>query len=244
MRRIIGVFFVILLLFVSIQSTNAGQQVATSLSSYGTIYYDNLIQVPLSVGDNLAPIPTKWGYYDQFGKIINDGLNNPQVCFLDYNVVRTPEQPSIRFEGPRGSPAPNEVNFDFISCSPGDRVLFRCWINSESSPVGHGAIIGLDVYGSQRLWEVAPQTSGDDQDSFDSPKTWSYVWVPYGSDWTLIELDFIVPDKEFYVDDYGNLRSPSPQTIRGFIPWITASYRDAETANVWFADIEIYVISN
>jgi hypothetical protein len=191
---------------------------------------------------NLAPIPGSWGNYDNTGWIQNDGVDDPQVCYLDYNVVHTPSQPSIRMEGPRAIHAPNEVNDDGHRVYPGDRVVFKCWIKTDPSPVGKGAIIGVDLFGTtQRLWEVAPQKSGNDQDNFDEPKTWNYIWVPYGSDWTLIELDFIVPDKEFYVDDYDNLRSPSPQTIKKFIPWLTASYGDGETAHVWFADIELYI---
>lgn len=206
--------------------------VNTSLISFGTIVTPTPVSAPssISIANNLAAIPEAW----QVGQ---------EGSVLDYEVFHTIGQPSIRF-GDGSTPRHQllqEVNTGWIPVEAGDHIVFGCWIKTDPSPIGQGGIIGLDLYGpTQRLWEVAPKVSGDDQENFIVPKDWDYVYVPYDSDWTYLELDFIVPSKLFDYDDYNEPRNP-PEYAVGIIPWLTPSWSDGETAKVWFADAVLYI---
>ena len=243
----------------------------TLVVSYGTVLHASAPTAPpqtLIYGTNLAPIPmgtiplserntgvSAWGDYDLHPTyIVNDNPTDLQVCSLNYNVVHTTGSPSIQFgDGttPRAAYdktgkllyALNDMNNYWLVARPNDRILMRAWIKTGSSAIGDGATIGLDLYGpTQRLWEVCPKESGNDQENFNKPKDWEYEYVPYGSDWTLIELDFIVPSTKFTVNDYG--QTINPEYVDGFIPFLGPSWNKCETAKVWFADIELYIYRN
>lgn len=164
-----------------------------------------------------------------------------QILFgatVDYSVTFN-GQPTMRF-----NPGSCEVDANWYATKPGDHIVFKCMIKSASGS-GRGGIIGFDVYGNHpgvnnpggRLWEVSNCASGNDNDSFNSPKTWSYQYVPSGSDWTQMTIDVTIPSTVFSKTDYGE--SITPSQISGFIPWLGPM--DSVSANIWFAQPELYV---
>ena len=209
---------------------------------------------PIS-GTNLAPILGQWGNYHLYNNIYYGSISNPQIAFADFTNTHN-ENPSIRL-GPRNNyNLYREVNFHWLPVSPGDHVVFRCWIKTEASTTNYkGGIIGFDVYGpiadyvngvsdNGRLWEVSNCANGDDNDSFGDPKTWNYQYVSYGNDWTLMTVDVTIPDTVFTHNDYG--KPKTPQQINGLIPWLGANWMKSdwttlELSTVWFADAELYI---
>lgn len=150
---------------------------------------------------------------------------------VDYSVTYN-GQPTLRFNTGKC-----EVNDGWIAVKPGDHVVFKCWIKTNPSS-GRGGIIGFDVYGTYgRLWEVSNEASGNDNNSFKSPKSWNYQYVPYGRDWTQMTIDITIPSTTFTHNDYG--QSITPQQIRGLIPWLGPM--NSISASIWFAGAELYI---
>lgn len=202
---------------------------------------------------NLSTVPDDWGFYSEYGYVKYG--SNPQLCHVDYDVTYM-GAPSIRMDGPASAENPaRELEWTgdseySIPVSPGDRILFNCWIKAASSTRGddgddgHGGIIGIDFYhDNNRVWEYAHGTT----------TTWQltnpifayvqdYIWVPYGTgQWTKITLDVTVPDTMFTTDDYGTSLGGSYQ-LNYAMPWLTGSWHHAdESASVWFANMQIYI---
>jgi hypothetical protein len=106
-----------------------------------------------------------------------------------------------------------------------------------------GAIFGIDLYGSTRIWEVAwgyPATT-----DFTTMHYNAFKFLPYNTPtWTQGVIDFIVPGKTFRSNSEGS--SIPTQTVTGMIPWICADprYPSAQRGQVWFADAELYINPN
>ena len=100
----------------------------------------------------------------------------------------------------------------------------------------HGALFGVDLYGRDRVWEVAcgyPAAT-----NFNTVNYSAYDYVPYNTpDWTQKTLDFIVPSKTFTTNSEGG--SIPSQQISDMIPWIYMGNHDAGSG--WFADAELYI---
>ena len=196
---------------------------------------------------------TTWGDYYTAGRLTN--VDTPNISSLDSTVLYNGKY-TIRHgndKTPRDSQICHITNY-WIYLTPGDHIIFNSYIKANPDSQGYrkytGAIIGIDLYAEEtpyRIWEVAPQESGNDEDNFDclygNPKSYDYEYVSFGTDnWTFMELDFTVPTWQFTIDDYGT-KFPS-QYINGGIPWIGASWNHGESAAVWFADIKFYINRN
>lgn len=201
---------------------------STILVSRGAILYP-----PSPTGENLAVIPGTWGDYHILGYVSGEG----GIFHLDTTVNHN-GNPSIREDYPRNDDSANEVNSAYIPLKPGDHVYCSCWIKTEFDTVGSGAIFGMDLYGTERLWEVHPRTD-DDMFLQPSQRSGSALYVPYGSDWTFMEFEFAVPTYQFANTDYGT--PITPQYVSGAIPWLTASWGSGETSRVWWSEFTIYV---
>lgn len=143
----------------------------------------------------------------------------------------------------------------------GDRIVMRGWCKCNpinytlKYPMWNGAIIGFDLYGDERLWEIHPEVV--------QSEIWKYarylnvepkrndnpIYVPFGTDWTQLSIDITMPDKVFEYNDYHGTLQYGPQRAIGFIPWLTTSWRDQgqqvtnipNPADCWFSDMELYI---
>lgn len=187
----------------------------------------------------------RWGQYDLFGYVAY-GTSNPdlQIAFRD-DTVTYDGHSSIRVEEKNAINAHREVNNYWITTPPGTQIIFRAYVKTSSDIAtgNRAAIIGFDgISGTGvRLVEVAPQTSGDDNDSFDYPKTWNYEWVDYSSDWTLVEINVTIPNTLYTHDYKGNLLS-TPERIAGILLFLGGNWQTGEAeADIWFADTVLYI---
>ena len=195
---------------------------------------------PLS-NENLAEIPDDWGL--TYG-------NGQQIIFLDYSVVRTFGKPSIRLE-PHTS---NDVNTArecdgiWYSINPGDRIVAKCWMKTDSSTpqenadIYHGARIGLDFYAhtSQGYGILeGPGHPQNGQEHIDGMVMWN---TP---EWTLKTWDFIVPTT-YYTQVWtgaGGVVTCGPVQVEDVVLWMQAMQVNDGTAigRAWFADAELYI---
>ena len=225
---------------------------ATSMTfnSLGTISTNSLRTISTSNAANLAPMfqggTCYWGEYNLYNKIYYSNHNQAdQIAFKDDNVLHDGHS-SIRLEQQNNVNKYREVNFKWISVSPGQHILMKVWIktNALTEGSGRGAIVGYDVYSkTHRILEVHPCT----------PQTaiWNIVneipvqggvpnYIPYGSNWTQIIFDIIIPSNYYTHDDFGN--SIPSQQISGIIPWLGATWNgQSNYPTVWFADSELCI---
>lgn len=196
---------------------------------------------------NLARIPEDWGDYSVFGRIKYNG--DPQVIHLDPNMLHN-GNPSIRVDGHQDGVDQNiyrEVDGRGLSVKPGDRVVFKAWIKTGVRSGGNGlhpgGAIGFDLYGpSGRLWEIHP---GGDYSKFEYDPAWQwqdgYEYVPYDRDWTLMILEFTVPDKVFTTQDNGAPVSPCQANAIIPLMGMYSNQDKLEKGPGWFADAELYI---
>jgi hypothetical protein len=195
--------------------------------------------------DNLAPMfqggICEWGRYNYYGFFYPDqGVEYSYLAVRDSDMKFNGHD-SIRVDGqgiPNSIYNRPEIDHPWIVACPGDRIIYRCWIKTAASTIGNGAILGMDVYGpSGKLWEV--HVHDPEYGLFQQPQIGHPIYVPYGRNWTLQTLDFLVPDTYFSETEDGV--SVPPQQISGFIPFLGCSWNQGETASIWFADAEIFV---
>ena len=207
---------------------------------------------------NLAPMIVNWGGYIANGGVVKYG-DDPQLCFVDANVKHNGHW-SIRINGitePWATNKGREVNEKWITTHPGSRVYISCWVKTGDLPYselpdGEGAILGFDFYGGYgRISECHPRTIQSENWRVDANNVGlagdkmegATIYVPYGSDWTLLTLDVIIP-ATFFAGETGGALFPEPVQIDGIIPWVGGSHNPAnrnENAPIWFADCELYV---
>ncbi len=191
---------------------------------------------------NLAPMfqggVCEWGDYDLYGEVRYG--TGEQISYRDNNVLHNGHS-SIRIDGPNSVNLYREVNEGWYSVKPGDHIVFKCWVKTAAltSGTGKGAIIGFDCVGNNiRVMEA--HTRNPQSGVWDYPQTGYAVYVPYGSDWTLLTLDTTIP-ATYYTHDY-NGKPISPTQIQIIGLWITGSWHDQDMyPSVWFADAEFYI---
>ena len=148
-----------------------------------------------------------------------------------------------------------------FNVKPGDHIVISCWIKTAGSDAGlswGGARIGFDlrtnengylqqVCGVNNLW--AAENGGDAANAHNlDPDS----YVPYGSGWTLLTWNFIVPatytsDGGYYIG--GNAPIPAGQTaVPGEIaPWVQVLdsnyWSTGQIAySAWFSDYQLSII--
>jgi hypothetical protein len=195
-----------------------------------------MISYPTFNPGNLAVIPDDWGL--TYG-------SGPQIIFLDYSVVRTAGKPSIRLESHTSADVntARECDGTWYSCKPGDHIVAKCWIKTDSNTPAenanpyHGARIGIDFY--------VPMGDGvhigiefsrpNDSDPLS-------VAVPWNTPtWTLRTWDLVVPSTIYTKAWDGTPIPPTP--ITQFVLWMQGIQLNDGTAkgNAWFADAELYI---
>jgi hypothetical protein len=178
---------------------------------------------------NLAVIPDDW-YYTQYPNI-----------HLDYDVVRTPGDPSIRLEPHTANDtnSAREVDGKWYDIKPGDHVVAKCWMRVLTGPSTYGypycgARIGIDFYGGSpyRLLDAAQFWS----DYYGGDFSKGYVQDSNGGAWQQRMIDIVVPAT--VGDSAGN-----PQVPTQFVLWLQGApwIVDSTSTSVWFADAELYI---
>lgn len=122
-------------------------------------------------------------------------------------------------------------------------MVMKCLIKTDPSSIaGPGGIIGFDVYSDyERILEVHPCTPQEDVWQVPNDYHVHMIYVPYGSDWTQITIDVVIPNTVYTINDYGRALTHGAQRISGLIPWLGASWNNGESASVWFANAELYI---
>ena len=162
---------IFLFLFFCILPSQARIQKKASITSKGMIYYPSPSPSPtpiptpsnpslnLAYGENLANIPED----------LSQDINNFDYLSLDYNVVRTPGNPSIRIDKLSGERHSRECNFKFHRVKPGDRIIYRAWIKTENYR-------NTDFSGAKILVDCAARVDGDIKTLDSFPR-----WLKYDS---------------------------------------------------------------
>jgi hypothetical protein len=232
----------------SVCVTTRGISVSAALTcnnSAGAPIHQYLKENPTVTNTNYAPMfqggTCDWGSYNEYGYFYPDqGADYSYLAQRDSTVQHNGHD-SIRIDGqgiPNSIYNRPEIDHPWITAHAGDHVYYAYWVKTASSEIGAGAIIGMDAYGSdgvnvQRLFEV--HAGG----TFTYPYTGTPDYLPYGSDWTHLVLDFVVPDTYYTKTDTGATVNPSQ--IVGFYPFLGCSWNSGELASIWFADAEFYI---
>jgi len=184
--------------------------------------------------NNLAPIPNGWSL--TYGA-------DPQIIHLDTTVTYN-GNPSIRLDQHTSADlnTARESNSFWIPISPGDHVVFSCWMKTTDSGYGDtnpysGARIGIDFYSNKRIGSLQSATYPETDQSV----RLNYVnWGTY--QWTKRTIDFIVP-QTVTADGYGyptgTLVAPT-----GMILWLqvwSSTYGSTDPGQAWFADARLYI---
>jgi hypothetical protein len=206
---------------------------------YTGLYIDD---VEVQSGDgsqtNLAVIPDDW-----------DLVSHVPYVSLDYSIVRTAGQPSIKIGYPGTD---RECWGPAYSAKPGDHIVGKCWIKVDPLPSGYnseayaGGRIGFDLrwldpanpnnYPCLATLEAAtyPDTSQGVADNY----------VHFGaSGWIQKTIDFIIP-ADFFTKDLYTGNTITAKQINQISFWMqvwSSTYGNNIPGNAWFADCELYI---
>jgi hypothetical protein len=114
------------------------------------VIVDYVTAIGARANANLAVIPDDWGDYIHRGEITYG--SDPQICFLDYDIVRTSGKPSIRLS-PHVEGVDNnlacEVDGTWYRTKAGDHIVAKIWIRTnpstpqENADPYHGGRLGM-----------------------------------------------------------------------------------------------------
>jgi hypothetical protein len=158
---------------------------------------------------------------------------------LDTNVEHTSGIPSIRIDAHSSADTniAREADSNWMAVSPGQHIVFSCWMKTSASSlgyngvIGYGARLGIDFYDSGYItgisWAGAYTVNPTYQQVVNN-------FVPWNSaTWTLRTLDFVVPSTVYDVNGHGH-------TPTGIIPWLQALL-PSDAGSAWFADATLYI---
>jgi hypothetical protein len=230
----------------SVLSQNTTSQ---TIQSQGEILYaPQPTPTPTPNPRNLAPVPDGWTK-----SITNQrGIgSSSSIVYPVYWQGRT----AIRLDSDTdyiaiGWPDTNEINSALFSIKPGDHIVFKMWLWSESSTVGDdrnpysGAMMGIDVYGNGRICGL---TTPDGKCAWpDYTPAYTQNIVPFGSgEWIQKTMDFIVQDT-YIADPFNPPSGHSAYDVvvpNGMIPTLTIYTHNTNTekASIYLADTELYI---
>jgi len=240
---------VVITLLVSLAFSTATSSASTTssatISSSGTVEY-----API---ENLALIPDHW--------YIPTGGMAPAA--LDYNNLHNGHVSIRMYKDPANPDLSREVNCNSwewdTDVEAGDHVVFTVWMKIQPSTYGStqgGIRCGIDYYkpsiphsytGTFEYVTGTADPYGNIRDPSGAyPATNELNYVHWGSGWTQITMDFIVPDQITADGGFGNPLGQVFYAPFHLTPWIQIwSDEDGnpvgETAVGWFADAEFYI---
>jgi hypothetical protein len=142
------------------------------------------------------------------------------------------------------------ADHNVISIQPGDHLVITCWIKSGgATPTSYaGARIGLDYYAASPWKRISAansllQASTGNRDSSDLDAN----YVHWGTNWTQVTWDFIVPATVVSDGGSGQTSSqyPAGQAVAptAIIPWIQVWCNTYPTNaySCWFSSYALYV---
>jgi hypothetical protein len=204
---------------------------------------------PVAKADNvnLAPYPDSFLSWGGTGHITYPFISGGRECT---RVEFNPAYCDISRGGFEGG-AMSELNSPWYPISVGDRIVLSAWLRADPSTCGGtfygigGIRIGMDMYANGRICEI---------DSLDGLDGWTGAWnnpviegyyepsVVWGSGWTHVVYDFIVPSV-YLTDPNCGFAYTVNQNVEpsGFICWISTDGDTLERANGYFYDTELYI---
>jgi hypothetical protein len=195
---------------------------------------------------NLTPMPTAWetastGMGLAVGGVANDVVDSS----VTYNG-----QTSIRND-PHTSSDTNyarECDGPWIPVSPGDHVVFSCWMKTSASTLGdngnplYGARIGIDFYANGQITGTAsPDGSVYNPITGVWPSGQTFVaWDT--STWTQVVMNFVVAAS--YPSTGGGGYPTVGQMVvpTGIIPWMQVTQVN-DGGQAWFANTQLTITS-
>ena len=249
-KKICCFIFMASMFFSLLFSVKADPSSEAAILSQGNIVYNQLIApIPtpmpiLTTGENLGAIPDDWGDYQYFGDVCFG--KGPQITHVDNTVLHNGNV-SVRIDTHVEGVDINlerELDTYGFSVKPGDHIVFRCWIKTESAsnPSNNnnqhygGARIGLEYFVNNGYYvDGYPGT----EYHYDE----EYGFVTWGTTtWTFRQWDVIVP-ATYYSKGYlpgGVTGTFSARQITGVFFWMQVMPY-YEEGSAWFADAEIYI---
>jgi hypothetical protein len=205
---------------------------------------------PTSSGNNLVPIPNAWTY-SYTG--MSNGIGGLACDTLDSSTLFN-GQPTLKINCALapvvnlgyGNIIDPEMDSYYTSLSPGDHIVFSCWVKSTAATMSEGYNGGsmiIDFYGADgRICGTCSPTGAMISSSGVYSSDWSANEISFGtSSWTYIVMDFIVPS-QCIADPFGSAYTPGTLvTPIGIIPKLYINANVGEGATFWFADTELYV---
>ena len=160
---------------------------------------------------------------------------------VDTNVVYVNGDPTIRIDAHTSADTnyAREADTNWFAVSPGQQIVFSCWMKTSASSqgyngaIGYGARIGVSFYDSGFIQDIS--WSG----AYTTQSTYQQVtnnFVPWNTNsWTLKTLSFVVPPIVY--DANGVAHNPT-----GIIPWLQGT-PVTDSGSVWFADATLTIIN-
>jgi hypothetical protein len=190
-------------------------------------------------GVNLAPLPTGWvNDYTWVDVPASPNFQDTTTTHLGHYTVRIDPPPASGAHSTFDAIDFGKNGVGFIACTAGDHFYYSAWLKAGgTTPVNQeGAWLALDYYtgfGQTRIngMDTAYCAGiGQSWPQYNDPNK-DNAFIHWGTDWTLVEWDWIVPTYALAQSD------GSSQPIGSFIPWIQ---RQGTQGSIWISDVVIY----
>jgi hypothetical protein len=170
----------------------------------------------------------------------NVNVGGKTAVEIDHN----PTYPSQWYAGP----GDRELDGSYITIHPGDHIVYKAWLWTDASTTGDssvysGAVMGLDIYGSNgRLCEISTPDGTTTYPTY--PLAHLQNIVPWGSyRWVQVTVDFTV-QWQYMADPWGAYGSGGTYaTPIAFIPYIAgdSTHATSEYGRMYVAGTELYI---
>ena len=125
----------------------------------------------------------------------------------------------------------------------------RCWIKATGGQPREfaGARIGIDYYSLEaRICGPCSEASAISGDGLGFASEEDANYVKWGTDWTLKEWDWIVPEYAISDGGWGGGDNSTPPkgtlcVVAAFIPWLQIWGDGRENGAGYFAEFELYI---
>jgi hypothetical protein len=196
--------------------------------------------------NNRAVMPTFWSYPNSAGW----GIGNPSYSSAYVYPMTKGGQTALQMKPnpvyiSHGYPDISELDGAWTKISPGDVVVYKAWIWTDSSTIGskasnEGGTICIDVYSSSgRICQINNNHGVGTPDISNGVYNWYFDIVNWGSGkWVQLTMTWKVASSYQYDD--GSYRYDTPV---GCIPFINAVSHNtsSEQASIYVYGTELYI---